>query len=51
MIIIDTVDFVVDVDRERNSVQTFVAHAAAEASWMIRPAHRLQNLKNQHSLK
>lgn len=41
MIIIDTVNFVVNVHRKWNSVQTLVADAASEASRMIRLAHRL----------
>jgi uncharacterized alkaline shock family protein YloU len=41
MIIVDTVDLVVDIDREGNTVETIVAHAAAEASGVVRLAHRV----------
>jgi hypothetical protein len=44
MIIIDTVDFVVNIHCEGNTIQTFIAHAATETTWMIGLPHRLQDL-------
>lgn len=44
VIIFDTVDLVVYVDRERDTVQTTVADHAAETTWMVGIAHCLQNL-------
>lgn len=41
MIIINTVNFIVNIHCKWNSVKTFVAHAASEATRMIRFAHCL----------
>jgi len=45
VIIVDAVDLIVDIDRERNTVQAFIAHATPEAARMIGFAHRLQYLR------
>ena len=43
MEVVDTVDLVVEVDRERNTVEAFIADAAAEAAWMEGFSDRLKN--------
>lgn len=45
MVIVDAVDFIVNVNRERHAVEAFVAHATSEAARMIGFAHRLQYLR------
>lgn len=47
MVIVDAVDFVVDVYSEGHAVQTLVAHAAAEAARVVRLAHGLQDLRDE----
>lgn len=44
MVVVDAVDLVVNVDSERDPVETFVADTAAEAARMVRFAHGLQDL-------
>jgi len=44
MVVSDTVDSVVGVDRERLSIKTKSTHAAAEAARVIRLARSLQDL-------
>lgn len=39
--VVNAVDFVVKVDGEGHSIKTFVADAAAKASWVVRLAHSL----------
>lgn len=39
MVIVDTVNLVVDINRERHAIKAFIAHATTEASRMIRLAH------------
>ena len=45
MVIIYTIDLIVDVDREWHAIETLVTHAAPEAARMIRFAHGLQYLR------
>jgi hypothetical protein len=42
--IVDAVDLVVEVDGEGDAVEAVVAHAATEATGVVKVAHRLQNL-------
>lgn len=49
MVIINAIDFVIDVDRERNTVKALVADATSEAPWVIGFAHRLQYLRMEDS--
>lgn len=48
MIIIDAVNLIINVDSERNAIQTFVAHTTPETTRMVRFAHGLQYLKGKH---
>ena len=41
----DAVDLIIHVYREGHSVETFVTHAASEATWMVGFTHSLENLK------
>jgi len=50
VVIIYTVNLIVNVDSEGDAIQTFVAHTAAEAARMVRLPHRLQNLKHTWNL-
>jgi hypothetical protein len=45
--VVDAVDLVVKIDGEGDAVQALIAHAAAEATGMVRLAHRLQDLEKQ----
>lgn len=47
MIVVDTVDFIIHVHREWNTVEAFVANAATETSGMVRFAHCLKNLRKK----
>lgn len=44
VVVVDTVNPIVYVHSERDSVQAFIAYAATETARMIRFPHRLQNL-------
>lgn len=44
VIIVDTVNLVVNVNREGNTVKALVAHAAPETARVVRLAHGLQDL-------
>lgn len=44
VVIVYTIDLIVDVDREGHAVEAFVAHATPEAARVIRLAHGLQYL-------
>lgn len=46
MIIIDTINLIVDVHREGYAIQTFITHATPEASWVIGFSHRLKYLQS-----
>lgn len=50
MIVVDAINFIVDIDRERDAIKTFVANATAKASRMIRLAHGVKNLKTEIEL-
>lgn len=50
VVVVDAINFVVNVDREGHSVEAFVAHATAEAAGVIRFAHRVQDLSNESQL-
>jgi hypothetical protein len=45
VVIVDAVDLIVDINRERNAVEALIAHATPEAARMIGFAHRLQYLR------
>lgn len=44
VVVVDAINFIVNIDREGHSVEAFVAHATAEAAWVIRFAHCVQDL-------
>lgn len=44
MIVINTVYLIVDINSERDSIETFIAHTASEAARVVGLAHGLQNL-------
>ena len=44
VVIFDAVDFVLHIDGERNSVQTFVTHVTSKTAGVKRFTHGLQNL-------
>ena len=43
MEVVDTVDLVVEVNGERNTVEAFIADAASEAAWMEGLSDGLEN--------
>lgn len=45
MVIVYTIDLIVNIDRKGNAIETFVAHATPEAARVIRFAHGLQYLR------
>ena len=47
MKIVNAVYFVIEVDCEWHTVQTFITHAATKTAWMIGVAHGLQYLKRE----
>lgn len=45
MIIVDAINLVVNINREGNTIEAFIADTTAETSGVIRLAHRVKNLK------
>lgn len=41
VIIVDTVNFIVHINGEWNTIQTFIANTTTEAAWMVGFSHRL----------